>query len=68
MYNKIRQSKFITELKTYPIINEKPTIESILELRNLIGWGIYDCKMLMQRAKTTDDAIRILNWVIRDIN
>ena len=68
MYNKIIQSRFITELNTYPIINEKPSLDSVLELRHKIGWGCYECKLLMQRAKTTEDAIRILNWVIRDIN
>lgn len=68
MYNSLNDKKFLEEVKQYPIINEAPNYEFVLEIRKVLGCGVCKCKELAIRSKNIDDALKIYNWIMKEIS
>ena len=59
MYNIIATNKYNELLKQFPVLTENPNIEIVNELRKKLGCGMYNARLLMQRAKTIQEAINL---------
>lgn len=68
MYNFITTKKLNELIQQQPIINEHPSLSLIDDLRKMLGCGIYQAKLLMQRSNTIQEAINLNHNIIMEIN
>ena len=68
MYTSLDDKKFFEEVKQYPIINEEQNYELVLEIRKVLGCGVCKCKELAIRSSNIEDALKIYNWIMKEIS
>lgn len=68
MYISLNDKKFFEEVKQYPIINEAQNYEFVLEIKKVLGCGVCKSKELAIRSKNIEDALKIYNWVMKEIS
>jgi hypothetical protein len=68
MYHFITTKKLNELIQQQPIINEQPSLSLIGDLRKILGCGIYQAKLLMQRSNTIQEAINLNHSIIMEMH
>ena len=68
MYHFISTKRFNELLQQRPIINEHPSLSLIDDLRKILGYGIYQAKLLMQRSNTVQEAINLNHNIVMEMH
>ena len=66
MYCILSNARLSKELKNFPIVREV-SFTDITEIRKHTGLGVYLCKLLAQRSKSTEEATNLLNKAFLNI-
>ena len=64
MYNKVRSTNIIREIRQLPTIKEHPIMHDIMEVRHKLGEGVIICKLLMQKTGNIDEAVTLYNNIM----